>query len=241
MTDCTSMIDAFSQGGDFHSRTAMGMFSYIKDSVSRGDVLFEWDYSKGEPPKPMLKDEYGSERRKAKTLNFSIAYGKTAHGLSQDWGVSVGEAEQMLQAWYGDRPEVLRWQKKTKAQARREGITRTLMGRYRELPEAMSRDRKLVGHGERASINTPIQGGAADVAMMAMIKINRSEVLRRLGWILLLQVHDEVMLEGPEETAEEAFEEVIRLMQNPWDVGLPETKVPLLVDGSYADNWYEAQ
>ncbi|GMH62613.1 hypothetical protein TrRE_jg2453 [Triparma retinervis] len=241
MTDCTSMIDAFSQGGDFHSRTAMGMFGYIKDSVDKGEVLFEWDYSKGDPPAPMLKDEFGSERRKAKTLNFSIAYGKTAHGLSQDWGVSVGEAEQMLQAWYSDRPEVLRWQKKTKATARREGITRTLMGRYRELPEAMGRDRKLVGHGERASINTPIQGGAADVAMMAMIKINQSPVLRELGWILLLQVHDEVMLEGPASTAPEAYEEVINLMQNPWDVGLPRTKVPLLVDGSFADNWYEAK
>ena len=115
------------------------------------------------------------------------------------------------------------------------------MGRYRELPEAMSRDRKLVGHGERASINTPIQGGAADVAMMAMIKINKSETLRKLGWILLLQVHDEVMLEGPEETAEEAFKEVIHLMENPWDLGLPKTRVPLLVDGSFADNWYEAK
>lgn len=94
MTDCTSMIDAFDQGGDFHSRTAMGMFGYIKDEVDKGEVLFEWDYSKGEPTKPMLKDQYGSERRKAKTLNFSIAYGKTAHGLSKDWGVSVQEVGQ---------------------------------------------------------------------------------------------------------------------------------------------------
>ena len=115
------------------------------------------------------------------------------------------------------------------------------MGRYRELPEALSGDRKLIGHAERASINTPIQGGAADVAMVAMIKINKSPILKKLGWILLLQVHDEVMLEGPEETAEEAFKEVIKLMENPWDEGLEKTKVPLLVDGSYADNWYEAK
>ena len=95
------MIDAFEQGGDFHSRTAMGMFPYIKERVERGEVLFEFDYSGGKTPdKPMLKDEYASERRKAKTLNFSIAYGKTAHGLSKDWGVSVPEAEAMLQAWY---------------------------------------------------------------------------------------------------------------------------------------------
>ena len=241
MTDCTSMIDAFNQGGDFHSRTAMGMFDYIKRKVDDGEVLFEWDYSKGDPPKPMLKDEYGSERRKAKTLNFSIAYGKTAHGLSNDWGVTVKEAEDMLQAWYADRPEVLNWQKKVKAHARRVGNTRTLMGRYRELPDAMSGNRKFIGRAERAAINTPIQGGAADVAMMAMVKINKSEELKRLGWILLLQVHDEVMLEGPEETAEEAFKLVVDLMQNPWDLGLAETKVPLLVDGSFEKTWYDAK
>lgn len=242
MTGCQSMIEAFKQGGDFHSRTAMGMFDYIQKKVDDGEILFEWDYSKGDPPKPMLKDEYASERRKAKTLNFSIAYGKTAHGLSQDWGVTKDEAEKMLRAWYDSRPEVEGWQKKVKALAKKKGFTRTLMNRYRQLPEAMGKDRKLIGHAERASINTPIQGGAADVAMMAMIKINSSEILKRLGWVLLLQIHDEVILEGPEETAEEAFTEVISCMEAPWVFGLEETLVPLLVDGSYTHkNWYEAK
>lgn len=116
------------------------------------------------------------------------------------------------------------------------------MGRYRQLPDAMGRDRKLIGHSERASINTPIQGGAADVAMMAMVKINTNEKLRRLGWIMLMQIHDEVILEGPEETAKEAFDEVISCMENPWVFGLEKTNVPLLVDGSYVHkNWYEAK
>ena len=241
MTNCDSMIKAFSSGGDFHSRTAMGMFPYIKEKVENGDVLFEWDNSKGKPPKPLLKDEFGSERRKAKTLNFGIAYGKTAHGLSKDWGVSVQEAEGMLKAWYADRPEVLAWQKAVMSKARKDGLTRTLMGRYRHLPDAMSKNRQAVGHAERASINAPIQGGAADVAMMAMIKINNDERLKKMGWILLLQIHDEVILEGPEETAEEALKVVFDLMQNPWGVGLEQTKVALLVDGSFADNWYEAK
>lgn len=100
MTNCVSMIEAFDAGGDFHSRTALGMFDYIQKAVENGDVLLEWDYSKGEPTKPMLKDEYASERRKAKTLNFSIAYGKTAHGLSQDWGVTLAEADDMLRKWF---------------------------------------------------------------------------------------------------------------------------------------------
>merc|ERR1719198_1523971 len=74
----------------------MDMFDHVKKMIDDGDLLLEWDYANGDPPKPMLKDEFASERRKAKTLNFSIAYGKTAHGLSQDWGVSIEEAEKML-------------------------------------------------------------------------------------------------------------------------------------------------
>ena len=242
MTRCKSMIDAFESGGDFHSRTALDMFDYVQEKVNAGEVLLEWDYANGGPPKPLLKDEFASERRKAKTLNFSIAYGKTAHGLSQDWGVSKTEAQEMLDKWYDARPEVRSWQKNTKAYARKYGITRTLMGRYRQLPEAMGKNRGLVGHAERASINTPIQGGAADVAMMAMNKINNSELLQRLGWILLMQIHDEVILEGPKETAQEAFKEVIKCMEAPWVPGLEKTAVPLLVDGSYEHtNWYEAK
>jgi len=242
MTNCKSMIEAFEAGGDFHSRTALGMFDYIQKKVADGECLLEWDYSKGDPPKPMLKDEFASERRKAKTLNFSIAYGKTAHGLSQDWGVTAAEAENMLQAWYKARPEVDEWQKQTMNDAKTKGITRTLMGRYRQLPDAKGHNKKLVGHSLRASINTPIQGGAADIAMMAMIKINDSYKLKKLGWILLMQIHDEVILEGPEETAKEAFEEVLSCMQEPWSLGLEKTAVPLLVDGSYIhDNWYDAK
>jgi hypothetical protein len=155
ITGCRSMIDAFASGGDFHSRTAIDMFPYVKQAVESGECLLEWDYSGGQqPPKPLLKDKYAAERRKAKTLNFSIAYGKTAHGLSQDWGVSTKEAEEMLAAWYQARREVDDWQRETKSLAKREGITRTLMGRYRQLPDAMLKNRKLLGHAERASINS---------------------------------------------------------------------------------------
>jgi hypothetical protein len=102
--------------------------------------------------------------------------------------------------------------------------------------------RKLFGRSQRASINKPIQGSAADIAMMAMNKINQSAKLQRLGWMLLLQIHDEVILEGPEATAEEAFEAVLVCMQEPWVFGLKETLVPLIVDGSYTHKtWYDAK
>jgi DNA polymerase I len=242
LTNCHAMIDAFAAGGDFHSRTALDMFEHVQKAVVDGECLLEWDYSKGSPPKPLLKDMFASERRKAKTLNFSIAYGKTAHGLSQDWGVSRKEAEDMLTAWYNARAEVKEWQDKTKSIAQNTGLTTTIMGRRRQLPTAMLNDRKLMEQGMRASINTPIQGGAADIAMMAMNKINNNQKLKDLGWILLLQIHDEVMLEGPEETAEEAFDIVTECMEAPWVYGLRKTAVPLTVDGSWQHtNWYEAK
>jgi DNA polymerase-1 len=125
------MIEAFASGGCFHSRTALGMYPHIREAVDSGKVLLEWDSSKG--PKPadvgMVKDVFASERRKAKTLNFSIAYGKTVHGLAADWGITTEEAEKTLSAWYADRPEVKNWQDKTRDLARREGYVRTMMGR----------------------------------------------------------------------------------------------------------------
>ena len=241
MTNCQSMINAFAAGGDFHSRTALDMFDNIKKALEDGECLLEWDYTKGEAPKPLLKDKFASERRKAKTLNFSIAYGKTAHGLQADWDVPFEEAEGMLNAWYAARPEVKLWQDQSKAYAKEKGTTRTLMGRYRHLPYG-KQPWKVQGQTARASINTPIQGGAADIAMMAMNKINQNLKLKRLGWILLLQIHDEVILEGPEETSEEAFEEVKRCMEQPWVFGLKPTAVPLLVDGSHNHKtWYDAK
>jgi DNA polymerase-1 len=206
------MIDAFKKGGCFHSRTAMGMYPYIRKDVESGGVVLEWDYSKGQPTVPLVKDKYGSERRKAKTLNFSIAYGKTVHGLAQDWGISKEEAEKTLQAWYADRPEVKEWQERTQEHARKFGFVRTIMGRYRRLPEAVPRfnafgqlvkNQMNQGHAMRASINTPIQGSAADIVVMAMLKLGESEKLKALKWKLLLQIHDEVILEGPKETKDE--------------------------------------
>jgi len=99
MTDCTSMIEAFQLGGDFHSRTAIDMYPHVKEAVHRQEVLLEWNKANGLAPAPMLKDKYASERRKAKTLNFSIAYGKTKKGLAKDWGVPESEAHDTILAW----------------------------------------------------------------------------------------------------------------------------------------------
>ena len=245
ITECASMIKAFKIGGDFHSRTAMGMYPYIADAVKAGKVLLE----EGEDPKhgesrrekekiPLLKDLYATERRKAKVLNFSIAYGKTAHGLSKDWGVTIREAKQEIDAWYRDRPEVLEWQKKTIERANKYGYTRTLMGRYRMLPDAMTKNRAKRGHAERAAINTPIQGSAADVMMMAMLKLHRDERLAEMGWKVILQIHDEVILEGPEESYQEAMDIVVNTMERPFEMPL---RVKLEVDAKSDKSWFLAK
>ena len=162
ITNCNSMIEAFRSGGCFHSRTAVGMYPHVKAAVDNGDVLLEWDYSKGQPTVPLVKDTFASERRKAKTLNFSIAYGKTVHGLAQDWAISKEEAQETLDAWYRDRPEVKRWQEDTRKFAIERKFVETIMGRRRDLPDASKDRSKAAGHALRAAINTPIQGRCVD-------------------------------------------------------------------------------
>ncbi|WIA09343.1 hypothetical protein OEZ85_008750 [Tetradesmus obliquus] len=247
MADCKSMLRAFELGGDFHSRTALGMYDYIQEAIDKGECLLEWDeaHEGRPPPVPLLKDKFGGERRKAKILNFSIAYGKTAHGLAKDWGTSLEEAEATVARWYADRPEVREWQAATRAYAARHGWVNTMIGRRRRLPEINSSDRRYKGRSERAAINTPIQGSAADVASAAMLSIVRDEALKEMGWKLLLQVHDEVMLEGPRESAEAAKARVVACMANPWHnlvgfEGQP-LRVELAVDANTADTWYEAK
>ncbi|KAK6132910.1 hypothetical protein DH2020_033346 [Rehmannia glutinosa] len=212
LANCKSMLDAFKAGGDFHSRTAMNMYPHIRDAVERKDVLLEWHPQSGEdkPPVPLLKDAFASERRKAKMLNFSIAYGKTTVGLARDWKVSREEAQETVNLWYSDRQEVLSWQEKRKQQARQYQLVYTLLGRARHFPSLKNCSSAHKHHIERAAINTPVQ------------------------------VHDEVILEGPTESAEEAKAIVVDCMSKPFD-GENFLRVDLSVDAKCAQNWYSAK
>ncbi|XP_019193613.1 PREDICTED: DNA polymerase I B, chloroplastic/mitochondrial-like [Ipomoea nil] len=242
LANCKSMLAAFEAGGDFHSRTALNMYPHIREAIEQKRVLLEWDPQPGEdkPPVPLLKDAFASERRKAKMLNFSIAYGKTTVGLARDWKVSVKEAKETVDRWYSDRKEVLSWQEQRKSEAHQFGCVYTLLGRARWFPSLKKASSFLKGHIERAAINTPVQGSAADVAMCAMLEISKNPRLKELGWKLLLQVHDEVILEGPTESAEEAKAIVVHCMSNPFD-GKNFLRVGLSVDAKCAQNWYSAK
>lgn len=144
------------------------MYPNIKKELEEGKVLLEWDYSKGNPPLPLIKDKFAAERKKSKGMNFSIAYGKSAHGFSKDWNCSMQEAQETLNAWYRDRPEVKEWQDKVKSIALEKGWAQTLIGRYRNLTRMLkTKSRSMVSHALRASINTPIQ-----VIKYHMFKIN---------------------------------------------------------------------
>lgn len=239
MAQCSSMIRAFELGGDFHSRTAMTMYGYIREDIAKGNCKLE-SGDAGNDGAPLLKDKYASERRKAKILNFSLAYGKTEHGLAKDFNTSMEEARETLRLWYADRPEVEQWQRGMKAFAKANHYVPTILGRRRPLPNINSSDRRFSGASERAAINTPIQGSAADVASAAMISIMRNAELRALGWKLLLQVHDEMILEGPEATAREAQAIVVRCMEYPFE-GQNPLLVDLSVDSDVAPTWFEAK
>ena len=238
LTRCRSMIEAFKAGGDFHSRTAIGMYPQVRAAVERGEVLLEEGSAAGGSGGgvALLKDKFKEERRKAKILNFSIAYGKTAFGLSKDWGVSLGEAEATVKAWYNDRPEVLEWQCRTREGARRTGKVYTILGRQRDLPGIHTR--RTAGHAERAAINTPIQGSAADIVMCAMLKVWGDRELQDMGYRMVLQVHDEIILEGPLEKAREAQRRLVHLMERPFDAPL---LVHLEVDSKVVNSWGEVK
>lgn len=213
------------------------MFPEIQEAIDQGKCLLEWDHSKGDPPAPLLKDKFSALRKKAKTMNFSIAYGKSAAGFSKDWNCSLEEANETLKKWYSNRKEVEEWQNNVKKIAVENAFTQSLLGRYRNLSRKIS-EKKTFSHALRAAINTPIQGGAADIVIAAMVKLKNNIELKKLGYRMILQIHDEIILEGPEENAEKALKLVIQDMENPIDYEFP---VKLEVDAKIGNNWYESK
>eukprot|EP01084_Bolivina_argentea_P180016 311010_1 len=132
LSNCESMIDAFESGGDFHSRTAVSMYSYIQNDINKGGVLLDGN-NENNNNILLVKDKYKRERMHAKMINFSIAYGKTAQGLATDLDISTKEANEILEKWYSDRIEVKIWQQKQMLGAIENGYSYSLIGRKRQL------------------------------------------------------------------------------------------------------------
>ncbi len=204
-----ALIDSFNKGEDIHSRTAAEVFGVD------------------------LKDVTSDQRRAAKTANFAIIYGVSAYGLSMQSELSVGEAKDYIEAYFDRYPGVKKYMDDMKEYARGKGYVETLLGRRRYLPDIKAKSRQAREFAERTAINTPIQGTAADLIKLAMIKI-ADKLKGKKSW-MILQVHDELVFE--QHIKEKIFlkEMVAEQME-----GALELKVPIKVDMGEGENWLEA-
>ncbi len=204
------LIDAFQQGEDIHTRTA-------------AEVM-------GVPPMLVTRQE----RNNAKAVNFGIVYGISAFGLAANLGISRKEAETYIKAYFERYSGVKRFIDATIAATRETGLARTLFGRVRPIPDMNSRNPNARGFAERTAVNSPIQGTAADLIKLAMVRIDRALKGRRST--LLLQVHDELVLEAPEDEIDEVKQMVKAEME-----GVYQLSVPLLVEVGTGVNWRDAK
>jgi DNA polymerase-1 len=204
------LIDAFQQGEDIHTRTA-------------AEVM-------GVPPMLVTREA----RNNAKAVNFGIVYGISAFGLAANLGISRKEAEVYIKAYFERYSGVRRFIDETIAKTRETGIARTMFGRERPIPDINSRNPNARGFAERTAVNSPIQGTAADLIKLAMVRIDRA--LAGFESRLLLQVHDELVLEAPPAELEAVRQLVKKEME-----GVCELAVPLLVEVGTGVNWRDAK
>lgn len=212
MADDPTMQAAFVSGEDIHTATAAQVFH-----LSPAEVTHEL-------------------RRRAKAVNFGIVYGISPFSLSQDIGVSVTEAKTYMEAYFATFPGVRAYMDKVVADAKEQGYVSTLYGRRRWLPELKSSNFNLRSFGERVALNMPIQGTAADLMKLAMLRVDAALKREGLKGKLVLQVHDELIVECPEAEAETVKTLLAREM-----VGVADLKVPLVADANIGKNWAEAK
>ncbi|MBZ5497591.1 MAG: DNA polymerase I [Acidobacteriia bacterium] len=204
------LVDAFRHNEDIHERTAREVFSEA-ERANRAEC-----------------------RRRAKVINFGIVYGLSAFGLAQRLGISREDAQAFIDAYFTRYKGVRNWLDRTIEEARRTGLVRTLFGRIRPIPDIHSKDYAVRQFAERTAVNTPIQGTAADIIKIAMIRIWKVLHEKELSSRILLQVHDELVLESPEREVEKVQEIVRQEMENAVSL-----KVPLRVDMGLGDSWME--
>ena len=207
-----TMRESFLAGGDFHAETAAKVFH-----VARKDVTHEM-------------------RRSAKAVNFGIVYGISAFSLSQDIGVSVAEAKAYMEAYFATFPGVRKYMDEVVEKAKAAGYVETLFHRRRDLPELKSSNFNMRSFGERVALNMPIQGTAADVMKLAMVAVHRRLKAENLRARLVLQVHDELIVECPESEAETVAKLLTEEMEN-----VVRLSVPLTADAHWGKNWLEAK
>jgi len=181
-----------------------------------------------------VKDVTREMRNLAKVINFSIIYGKTAYGLSKDLQISIGEAETFIKSYFERYPKVKEYLESQKELARRQGFITTILGRRAYFPGITSNNANERQFAERAAINAPLQGSAADLVKVAMIGIDRAVRKSKLKALMILQVHDELVFDFPEKEEKELKALVGKEME-----GALKLDVPLKVDFFTGDSWYK--
>ncbi len=178
-------------------------------------------------------DQMDKETRgRAKAVNFGIVYGISAFGLAAQLGIPQAEARAYIERYFARYQGVQEFIEKTLAQTRKDGYVRTLFGRLRPIPDIESRNPNQRGFAERTAINTPLQGTAADLIKLAMIALDRKLTERKLKTRMVLQVHDELLFEVPDDESAE-IEQLVRTEME----GVVELKVPLVADLGFGPNW----
>ncbi|MBN1210429.1 MAG: DNA polymerase I [Myxococcaceae bacterium] len=205
------LIDAFQHDEDIHSRTAAEIFGVPPDKVDR------------------------EQRRVAKTVNFGIAYGLSPHGLSTRLSIPVEEARDIIERYFTRYAGIRTYLEETVERARKTGYVETMFGRRRLMADLHSRNRQVAQAAERAAINMPIQGTAADLIKKAMLEVDQALAKERLRTVMLLQVHDELLFEAPDAEVEAVKELARRCMSQ-----VASLKVPLKVDVGAGKTWADA-
>ncbi len=209
------LLGAFEKGEDIHRRTASEVMGVPMNEVT------------------------SEQRSAAKTVNFGLLYGQGAFALAAQLGISQKEAKAFIERYFERMPAVAAWIEGTKAQALTEGLVRTAWGRFRPIPELESPNKQLQAQGLRVAVNTVVQGTAADLMRRAMVRLHRSLKAARLKTRLLLQVHDELLLEAPPEEVAQASTLLREAMEGADD--LAPIGVKLAAEVRSGESWLEAK
>ncbi|MFV8064438.1 DNA polymerase I [Streptococcus pluranimalium] len=207
------LIDAFKHGADIHTSTAMRVFGIEKP-----------------------EDVTSNDRRNAKAVNFGIVYGISDFGLSNNLGIPRKLAKEYIETYFERYPGIKNYMETVVREAKDKGYVETLFKRRRELPDINSRNFNVRNFAERTAINSPIQGSAADILKIAMINLDKALIEGDFKTKMLLQVHDEIVLEVPENE----IENIQTLVKEVMETAI-EMTVPLLAEESYGKTWYDAK
>jgi DNA polymerase-1 len=204
------LLQAFQEGMDIHRQTAAAVFNIHPELVS------------------------SDMRRQAKVINFGIIYGMSAFGLAKQLGVGNRLSQEFIQRYFARHPQVKAYLDNTLGEARQQGWVTTLLGRRRHFPQINSSNRLVRQEAERSAVNTPLQGSAADIIKQAMLEVEEALSRAGLSAQILLQIHDELLLELPQQELDATAKVVRQVME-----GVVKLKIPLVIDLNAGPNWGE--